>query len=109
GRPGRRPVDLDARGLGASAPSAVFLAVLAAVFLTAVFFAAVFLAAVFLAALAGAAPASAFSPAFTASVSTSRVAATVLVFLAASSATSGETRVTLVIVAFHRRKNTGMA
>src|SRR5690606_18607175 len=125
GRPGRRPVDLLARGLGAdsaTSPSsavlratvflaAVFLAAvfLAAAFLATVFFAAVFFAAVFLAAGFSAAPPSTFSPAFTVSESTSRVAATVLVFLAASSAAWGETRVSLVIVAFRRRRYTGRA
>src|SRR5690606_768738 len=70
----------------------------AAVFLAAVFFTAVFLAA-FLAAVLVAEPpaASTSSPTSTVSESVSRVAATVLVFLAASSATSGETRVTFVI------------
>src|SRR5690606_9384775 len=63
----------------------------------------------FAAVLSGAAPPSTASPTFTASESASRVAATVLVFLVASSATSGETRVTLVIVAFRRRKYTGRA
>src|SRR5690606_15941627 len=114
GRPGRRPVDLLARGAGAAAPAPACLAAafFAVVFFAAVFFAAVFLAAVFLAAVffaavfeAGAPP-SASSPTFTAIASTSRVAATVLVFLATSVA-SGETRVSLVIIAFRRRKNTG--
>src|SRR5690606_27677688 len=112
GRPGRRPVVL------AAGPAGVFFAavVLAAGFFAAVSLAAVFLAAVFLAAVllaavvfAAGAPPSAPSPTFTVSESTSRVAATVLVLVAASSAASGETRVTFVIIAFRRRNNTGRA
>src|SRR5690606_5972116 len=123
GRPGRRPVDFEARALGAVSPSAlaaVFLAAvfLAAVFLAAVFFAAAFFAtvllaaffaAVFLAAVFAAAPPSTLSPTFTESESASPVAATVLVCLTASSAALGETRVSLVIVAFRRRRYTGRA
>src|SRR5690606_23036337 len=106
GRPGRRPVDLVARTVVAFF-AAVFLA---AVFLAAVFFAAVFLAAAFFAAgLAEPPAASTSSPTFTESESASRVAAMVLAFWVVSSATSGETRVTFVIVAFRRRNITGMA
>src|SRR5690554_486897 len=128
GRPGRRPVDFEARALGAVSPSALAAVFLAAVFLAAVFLAAVFLAAVFfaaaffatvllaaffaavfLAAVFAAAPPSTFSPTFTESESASPVAATVLVCLTTSSAALGETRVSLVIVAFRRRRYTGRA
>src|SRR5690606_3758363 len=87
--------------------AAVFLAAgfLAAAFLAAVFFATTF----FAAGLAEPPAASTSSPAFTESESASRVAAMVLAFWVASSATSGETRVTFVIVAFRRRNITGMA
>src|SRR5690606_26918716 len=108
GRPGRRPVDLVARTV-VTFLAAVFLAAVffTAVFLAAVFFTAAFLAAVFLAAvLLAVPPPSTSSPTLTESESTSRVAATVLVLIVTSSVTSGETRVTFVIVAFRRRNIT---
>src|SRR5690606_30221723 len=112
GRPGRRPVDLLARGAGAAAPACLAAAFFAVVFFAAVFFAAVFLAAVFLAAVffaavfeAGAPP-SASSPTVPARAAGSRVGAPVLVCLAGSVAW-GESRVSGVTVAFRRRQNTG--